>query len=70
MRTVPYTNFCTKVATAEGGTYTLIRFGTDVVANPIYAIMNNYTQEVLNQGRYKWVSEVLRSSYNEDVVMV
>ena len=70
MRTIPYTNFCTKVATAENGTYSLIRFGTGVVANPIYAIMNNYNQEVISQGKYKWVHEVWNRDFSEDTVTV
>ena len=63
MRTVPFTNFCTVVRTASNGTYSMIRFGTGVVSSPMYAIMNNYNQEVICQGRYKWVNEVFNRDF-------
>ena len=61
-----YNKFCKIVSTANSGRVHLIKMGTAVISSPVWAIYDYNSDEIISQGKYKWVSERYRREFIAD----
>jgi len=61
-----YDKFCTVQGKANNGQISLCKLGSGNTVSPVWIIYDAWSDKVISQGKYKWVSERWRKEYTPD----